>query len=486
MIIRTLEALFTLKTNATEFRKATKQVDKFADNANKVLNAVAGHFVIKAISGFITETSNAMADIGKTAGYIGIATGALQEMRYAAEKSGVTIDTLDDSLKELQIRAVDSLSGSGEAFDAFNKLKVNPKDSLGHIRAPLDLLDEVADKLNQLPTQSERIWVVDSMFGDQGAMMLKMLKGGSIGLKQMREEARTLGRILDGEAISKAEKFNQELKRMKFAFGGVIDSLIQGIMPGLTQAMEKWGNFSIKMNESGTTTKILRLGIIALGEALVFLAIKAGLALMGMNPLIGAITVGLGVLTFVIEDLWSAFEGGNSVLKSMHNKICSYFLSSAQLALILGKRVADFLGFNGLITIIKDTVVFWRITLESFFTWLGAKIGSVGQWLLGGVGTISKSAIKILTSILPDSLKTALAVTMQMNDVGQVNARMAQMSSNASYPNRMTSNQSVNVAVNVQSGSDPQTIGGEVSKAVKAVLEKERFNAFMGVNQYAN
>ena len=188
MIIRTLEALFTLKTNAVDFRKATSQVDKFADNANKVLNAVTGHFVVKAITGFITEASQAMADIGKTSGYLGIATSALQEMRYAAEKSGVTIDTLDDSLKELQIRAVDSLSGSGEAFDAFNKLKVNPKNALGQIRAPLDMLDEVADKLNQLPTQSERIWVVDSMFGDQGAMMLKMLKGGSQGLRQMRAE----------------------------------------------------------------------------------------------------------------------------------------------------------------------------------------------------------------------------------------------------------------------------------------------------------
>lgn len=486
MIIRTLEALFTLKTNATEFRKATKEVDNFADNANKVLKAVAGHFVFQAITGFITETSQAMADIGKTAGYLGITTSALQEMRYAAEKSGVTIDTLDDSLKELQIRAVDSLSGSGEAFDAFNKLKVNPKDALGRIRAPLDLLDEVADKLIKLPTQSERIWVVDSMFGDQGAMMLKMLKGGSDGLAKLRVEARSLGHVLEGDAISKAEKFNQELNRMKAAFSGVVNALIQGIMPGLTQTMETLGHFTIKMNESEATAKILRLGIVALGEGLVYLAIKAGLALMGINPVTGVIAAGVGVLTFVIADLWSAFEGGDSVLKSMHSNMVAYFKSSAQFALILGKRVSDFLGLTWLTATIKDTVLFWRITLEFFVAWLGAKIGNLGQWLLGGVGTISKSAHKILGSIFPDSLKTALVVTTQMNDGGYVNARMAHKSSYPSIPNRMTSNQSINVAVNVKSGADPQMIGGEVSKAIRAELEKERFNTFMGVSHYAN
>jgi len=45
--------------------------------------------------------------------------------------------------------------------------------------------------------------------------------------------------------------------------------------------------------------------------------------------------------------------------------------------------------------------------------------------------------------------------------------------------------QSVNVAVNVKSGAAPQEIGSAVQKAVRKELEKERTNAFMGVNNYA-
>ena len=46
-----------------------------------------------------------MAEIRKTVGYLGVATDALQELRFAAEKSGVWLDTFQDSLKEIQIRA---------------------------------------------------------------------------------------------------------------------------------------------------------------------------------------------------------------------------------------------------------------------------------------------------------------------------------------------------------------------------------------------
>lgn len=220
MIIRRLEAIFGLQVNGAQFKQATDHLDRFAQNANTVMSAVAGHVVFQALQNFVTNTANTMAEVGKTAGYLGLTTEALQELRYAAEKSGVSLDTLDDSLKELMIRSVDAKSGAGEAAEAFAALGLKTTDAAGRMREPLELLDEVADRLNTLPTQSDRIWVVDSMFGDQGAQMLKMLKDGSLGLRSMRTEARDLGLVLDSDAISKASRFSQALKRMKPPLAG--------------------------------------------------------------------------------------------------------------------------------------------------------------------------------------------------------------------------------------------------------------------------
>ena len=73
------------------------------------------------------------------------------------------------------------------------------------------------------------------------------------------------------------------------------------------------------MQSSDTTSKLLRLGVIALGEALVFLAIKAGLALVSINPLSAAATAGVVALTFAVEDLWSASKGEPSFLKGLRD-----------------------------------------------------------------------------------------------------------------------------------------------------------------------
>lgn len=57
-----------------------------------------------------------MAELGKSSQYLGITAQALQELQFAAEKSGVSVDALYNSIKELQVRAFDAKSGEGEAI----------------------------------------------------------------------------------------------------------------------------------------------------------------------------------------------------------------------------------------------------------------------------------------------------------------------------------------------------------------------------------
>jgi len=231
MEVRSLEAVFSFKFDNNELKEAIKSVDSFADNVNAIANSfaqkmplevivkfdenkakaaekqvegfaskaqkalgmLAGYFAVQGITSFFNSTVEGMANVARVSGYLGISTNALEELRYAAQKSGVGLDTLDDSLKELQIRAVDAKSGTGEAAEAFKYLGMSSTDANGRMREPLELLNEVADRLKTLPTQSERIWVLDSMLGDQGAEMLKMLESGSKGLQEMCLEASFTG-----------------------------------------------------------------------------------------------------------------------------------------------------------------------------------------------------------------------------------------------------------------------------------------------------
>ncbi len=231
MIIRKLEALFTINTNAAQFQRAANQLDNLAEKAQTVMNAIAGYWAVQALQNFVINTSNAMAELGKTSEYLGVTANALQELRYAAEKSGVTIDALDDSLKELQVRAFDAKSGEGEAAEAFQTLGVKATDAAGRIREPLELLDEVADKFRKLPTSSDRLWVADAIFGDEGATVLKMLYEGSKGLNEMRKEARALGLKLDQDTIKKSQHLNAVLKRLNATSHSIATTFVSSILP---------------------------------------------------------------------------------------------------------------------------------------------------------------------------------------------------------------------------------------------------------------
>jgi TP901 family phage tail tape measure protein len=471
MIVRKLEALFTINTNAVQFQKAASHLDNLAAKAQTVMSAIAGYWAVQALQNFVINTSNAMAELGKTSEYLGITANALQELRYAAEKSGVSMDALDDSLKELQVRAFDAKSGEGEAAEAFQTLGVKATDAAGRIREPLELLDEVADKFLKLPTHSDRLWVADAIFGDEGATVLKMLHEGSLGLHALRKEAKALGLTLDQETINKSIEFNANLKRLHLTSKSITNTFVSSLLPGLSWLTEKCALLSAAFNQVEHRASIVRVSLAALSVAVGGLALKLAIAFAPMLLKLSLIGGVVSAIAFLIDDLWVAFKGGDSVFLSLHKRARAFFEPLEQWVLNIPKAFLDGIRDKFLVglNLIKD------------------KFTAFHEWIVKIATNIKDN----FAGLLPDFLKKGFAGSLKMAGVDvqhlpeNLNTRLAPTASSISNQNRISSNQSVNVAVNVKSGADPHEISGAVSKAVRKELERERFNAFMGVNQYA-
>ena len=447
MIIRRLEALFTIKSDLKAFKKARSEVDDFVDDFKFAINGIVSLYAIQAFQNFISNISLGMSNIANTAGYLGIATDAFQELRYAADKSGISIDTIDDSLKELQIRAVDATTGSGEAFDAFNKLGVKTTDFAGRMREPLELLEEVADKLLLLPTQSDRIWVLDSMLGDQGAEMLKMLNAGSFGLKKMRQEARFLNYVIDDKSLNRAVSFNRNIKNMKNSFNGVSNTMVSSVTPAMNFFVNLSSHVLSSMNNMENKASSLRITIMSLGAALSFLVFKLAKCLSAFKLMFlkfFLIAAAVGVVILILDDLWSAFSGGESVIKDFFNFVIN--------------------GFK-----------------------------KFSSWLLHSVSVLVTKTKNLLSSIMPDFLKAGFSSSVKLTkNVFEhikpmaITSQMAPQFSNLTKHTNFKTNQNLNVSVNIKSNADPKAIGAQVSQAFRKELEKEHFAAFMGVSQYAD
>lgn len=475
MIVRKLEALFTINTNAIQFKRAASELDGLASKAESVMKAVAGYWALQALQNLVVNTANAMGEIGKTGEYLGIASDALQELRYAAEKSGVSVDAMNDALKELQVRAVDAKSGEGEAAEAFKALGLKSVDAAGKIREPLELLNAVADRLKNMPTQSDRIWIADAIFGDEGSMIIKMLKEGSHGLQKMREEARSLGLVLGSDAIEKANRFNRALKKLQTVSGGLGRTFAEHLLPSLSWITEKCAALSAAFNQVETRASLVRVTLLTLSGVLGVLSVMAIIAFGPMILSVGLVLASIALLALFVDDLWVAFKGGNSILLDLHKSARAFFKPIEQGLLDLLK-----IPFAGLY---RGLVIMLAVIKVKFIAFK--------EWLFGIVQSISDRFVDIFKNIVPDFLKKGFSSTinhvasMNSGDAHKLNNRLAPLS-NTTHQSRMSSHQNVNVAVNVSSQANPHEIGSEVSNAIKQALERERFNAFMGVMNYAS
>jgi TP901 family phage tail tape measure protein len=532
MIVRRLEALFSFRFDPAQLDRANGDINKFAENANNAMTALAGHFVVQSIKNFVDSTTQAMADVGRMAGMLGISTQALEELRYAAEKSGVAIDTLDDSMKELQIRAVDAKAGEGEAAEAFKKIGVKTTNAAGKIREPLELLSEVADKLKKLPNQSERLWVADAMFGDQGAEMLKILEGGSKGLAQMRHEARDLGYILDDGSVESAKKFREGINTLKAAFSAIVRNVTKSLLPAMTAFAERstvmWTSLSATFANLNENTTILRAAFTAIGIVLAGLAIKAVIA---FAPFL-AIGVLIAGVALIIDDLWTAFSGGESVSKKIFEVILGWFQAYKTWVFNFWRTIWNFLPqslqenlklawdlirnfaevFDAIIMtickrawgFISETVLMVTADIKNaiiqVFEVLSKIFSTVGPLLarslvdaIDHAVTAIKEAIlgikSFIDNVVPDFVKKGFSAAVEY--VGGIGSQYDQPSQKHLAPQpayssnniQNHSNQNVNVAVNVKTGAEAHEIGSEISKALRKELEKEKINAFMGIKK---
>jgi hypothetical protein len=477
MIIRKLEALFTLNVNRAQFNEAFSGLKKLEERAQTVMNTVAGYWAVQAFHNFVSG----MSQIGKTASYLGVSTDALQELRYAAEKSGLSIDALEDSMKELQVRSVEAASGEGEAAEAFAKLgHLKSTDATGRIREPLELLDEIANRLQTLPDQADRLWVGDAIFGDEGSKIIMMLKQGADGLKKLREEARRTGRVLDNETIVQADRLTLAMHRLKDAS---VNSALHMSAPAfaplartfewISTAMERVNNLSI----SKTSSSMVKTGFLG---SLAFAATKATQALLPFAPAIkGALLLGgkialrgsgIGLALLLLQDMWSMFNQAESVtgifaqaMNSGLNKAGQFITNFYQVASSSLKQ-----GFT-----------------EAFAN-INQQFDKFSQWFTSGLARFAQKAKEIIASMVPDFLKDGFVATMGKILPKPISEdRRHSLAPNINQPRNFTSTNHVNVAVNVKSNSDPTEIGSEVSKAINEAFERERFNTYMGVMHYA-
>jgi hypothetical protein len=165
---------------------------------------------IAALGGMkrLIDGSLAAADaIGRTSDKLGISNSALQEFQYAAVQSGVKIETLNMGLQRFGRRSAEAAGGSGEAQAALKQLDIQLTDTNGSLRSTEDLFVDSMKALAGIENPLERVRLGFKLFDSEGVALVNM--AGNLG--ELRDEAQSLGLVLDDEVIARSSETKDTL-----------------------------------------------------------------------------------------------------------------------------------------------------------------------------------------------------------------------------------------------------------------------------------
>jgi hypothetical protein len=393
-----------LNTIAAKTEVFSQKIGGFFQRAKGVIGAYLGFRAVRAITMDYAKGADAIA---KFSAGLGISAQRYQALTHAAQLNGLSIEELNVALPNLAKNAGNAADGSKSMADAFRRAGVEFKagKALGD---PIDLLQAFADGLKEVDDPIRRTQILMNTFGRSGKKMGVLMAQGSEGIKKAMVEAEKLGLVLSERQLKDAERFNDEMLRVKAVLTGVRNTIASRVVPALSNALEKFHKWWVEGRNAERALRALKLVAIFTGIVIARLigagvvrqvklfvqGIWAGVqALRAMGVAgaatalkIWAIVAAFAIVALAIEDLIGFAQGKDSVIGRI--------LGPSKLATDLKKALLD---------IGKAAVKAWREMKPALLdAWEALKpsLRELGGLLKPLAGPVFKLAIMSLISAL--------------------------------------------------------------------------------------
>lgn len=270
--------------------KAEKRISRLqkAVNVANIAKATATAVVAAATSfAFMAKAAVDNADqLYKMSQSTGIAVESLSQLQHAAALSDVSLEELGKASAKMSKAAVDAARGSDKQARAFEDLDVAVQNADGTMRGTEEILLDVADRFSKMENGAAKAALAQDIFGKASARLIPFLNQGRAGIEAMKKEADALGLTITTKAGAAAEQFNDNLTRLKGAGKGIVNQVVQDLLPGFTNLSNKW----VEAAKSGGT---LSAGV-GLLTGLFKGLVSAGIIVTSIFQQLGRLVYGVG------------------------------------------------------------------------------------------------------------------------------------------------------------------------------------------------
>lgn len=223
-------------------------IDRTASLATKALAGYMAVFSVGAVVNWTRNQLDAADAIAKAAEVANLATGSLQELRYAfTQLSTLTDGQVDASLRRFNRRLGLAREEAGPAKAAFDQLF----GGVARFGNTEQALDAVIERLASVEDQAQRAALASAFFGDDaGPLLAAALGKGSAAVNQLRQDARELGFVLSDDLIENAGQIKDEFDRAQ----RILNTAFMSALTAATPLLVKMAEMATKIANALTTT----------------------------------------------------------------------------------------------------------------------------------------------------------------------------------------------------------------------------------------
>lgn len=272
----------------------------------------------------VTEQFAAIADV---ADRTGLGTEQVQELQYATEMAGGSVEDFNGGVQRFAKGMSDAARGSGDLDKVLRLNGISLTDVKGKMRPTLDVFYDYADLIKNAKNPQDALNFATMAFGrSAGPGMVVALRQGAAGLREAAKEGRAFGAIADAALIAKAAEIDDAFVRLarviKVQAGGALvegaDAVrqYQNAIIGMAAAMGAVGAgvvlgplvASLAAATAGAATAAVRMSalnvtILAVASAQRVAALATAGLSVALNLLGGPVGIGIAAVAGTIAYL---------------------------------------------------------------------------------------------------------------------------------------------------------------------------------------
>lgn len=189
----------------------------------------------KALISMTKEAASSADDILTLSSVTGMTTDSVQELNYMADLTDVSLDRIKDSLKETTNKMQEAATGTGAAYEAYQKLGVEITNADGSMRSAQDVFYDTIDALGDMKNQAERDALAMDLMSESAQELNPIIELGGDKLREYAQEAHDMGYVLDNDALKSLQAVDDAYSRLQNTQEGVKNQLSAEFAPYLEE-----------------------------------------------------------------------------------------------------------------------------------------------------------------------------------------------------------------------------------------------------------